>query len=74
MSAPFAQGGDWGFENLSFFLNDDPFLYLGMAGPSFVFTDNTGKSYPYSERHYFREVDLDPYFQDDWKVIRPPDA
>ncbi len=68
MSAPFAQGGDWGFENLSFFLNDDPFLYLGMAGPSFVFTDNTGKSYPYSERHYFREVDLDPYFQDDWKV------
>jgi hypothetical protein len=68
MNAPFAQGGDWGFNSFSYFLNDTPFLYLGMAGPSYAFTDNTGKSYPYGERHYFREIDLYPYIQDDWKV------
>jgi hypothetical protein len=70
IDAPFANGGFWIFNTFPYFLADQPFLYLGMAAPDNTFTDSAGNTYGYGERHYFRDLELMPYIQDDWKVSR----
>jgi Carboxypeptidase regulatory-like domain/TonB-dependent Receptor Plug Domain len=58
LSAPAYVGGNFTFGTLENFLNGTPILMLGMAAPSPDF----------STARYFREIDLFPYIQDDWKV------
>ncbi|HYL98438.1 MAG TPA: TonB-dependent receptor, partial [Blastocatellia bacterium] len=58
ISAPFSEGGEFSFGTLENFLNGFPVSMLGMSAPSPDFTTN----------RYFREIDLFPYFQDNWKV------
>jgi hypothetical protein len=56
--APFVYGGTFAFFGEQSFLTGNPFLMLG--------------TYPGHDdsKRYFREVDYQPYFQDDWKVNR----
>ena len=56
--APFEFGGDYIFLNLQNFLEGVP--SLGYAVANSPFTDNPAR--------YFREIDIDPYFNDSWKV------
>ncbi|MGH9763906.1 MAG: TonB-dependent receptor domain-containing protein, partial [Blastocatellia bacterium] len=58
LSAPFNVGGGFAFGTLENFLNGVPLSMLGMSAPSPNFTTNRS----------FREIDINPYFQDDWKV------
>ena len=53
------QGGRFVFFTLSNFLLGQADLYYGSQPPSPQFNDSRG----------FRQVDLFPYFQDDWKVL-----
>lgn len=58
VDAPFEFGGDYIFLSLQNFLQGVPFL--GYAVPNSPFTDNPFR--------YFREIDIDPYINDSWKV------
>lgn len=55
--APFIFGGEYQFSNLTGFLQAAPATFLGV-GPSPT-QDNA--------QRYFREIDISPYIQDDWK-------
>jgi outer membrane receptor protein involved in Fe transport len=55
--APFIFGGEYSFSNVSTFLGAVPSTFLGV-GPSPT-QDNA--------QRYFREIDISPYVQDDWK-------
>jgi hypothetical protein len=56
--APFEFGGDYIFLGLQSFLEGVP--SLGYAVANSPFTDNPAR--------YFREIDVDPYINDSWKV------
>lgn len=56
LSAPFVYGGTWGFGTEQAFLQGTPSSFLG-----------TYPGHADSDRN-FREIDLAPYFEDDWKV------
>jgi len=56
LSAPFELGGTYAFSGLQAFLTGAPTDYLGVLPGQ---TDATRD---------FREIDIAPYFQDDWKV------
>jgi hypothetical protein len=58
IDAPFEYGGDYIFLNLQNFLEGVP--ALGYAVENSPFTDNPFR--------YFREIDIDPYINDSWKV------
>ena len=58
VNAPFEFGGDYIFLSLQNFLQGVPFL--GYAVPNSPFSDNPFR--------YFREIDIDPYINDSWKV------
>ncbi len=58
LGAPFNVGGNFLFGGIVPFLQAHPFLFLGMSAPSPDFSIN----------RYFREIDMFPYVQDDWKV------
>jgi hypothetical protein len=58
VDAPFEYGGDYIFLSLQSFLEGTPFL--GYAVQNSPFTDNPFR--------YFREIDVDPYINDSWKV------
>jgi hypothetical protein len=58
LSAPAYVGGNFTFGTLENFLNGTPISMLGMSAPSPDF----------STARYFREIDLFPYVQDEWKV------
>ncbi len=58
VNAPFEYGGDYIFLSLQNFLEGVPFL--GYAVANSPFTDNPFR--------YFREIDIDPYINDSWKV------
>jgi hypothetical protein len=58
LSAPAYVGGNFTFGTLENFLNGTPLSMLGMSAPSPTF----------STARYFREIDLFPYIQDEWKV------
>ena len=55
-----AVGGPFNFNSLPLFLVGTQGLFLGVQNPSPVFTTN----------RYFRQTDIFPYIQDDWKVRR----
>ena len=66
LDAPFNQGGNFTFGSLAGFLTRAPGLsFLGMAKDGNA-AGITGMSY--NEARYFREIDMHPYVQDDWKV------
>lgn len=56
LSAPFELGGSYNFSGLQAFMSGSPTFFLGVAPTQ---TDATRD---------FREIDIVPYFQDDWKV------
>ncbi|MGO9590115.1 MAG: carboxypeptidase regulatory-like domain-containing protein [Candidatus Acidiferrales bacterium] len=56
--SPFEYGGDYIFLSLQGFLEGVPFL--GYAVDNSPYTDNSPR--------YFREIDINPYFNDSWKV------
>ena len=56
INAPFILGGQYTFSNLTTFLQAKPVSFLGVA-------PDQGDAY-----RDFREIDLTPYIQDDWKV------
>ena len=56
--SPFEYGGDYIFLSLQGFLEGTPFL--GYAVADSPYTDNFPR--------YFREIDVDPYINDSWKV------
>ncbi|HKV38970.1 MAG TPA: TonB-dependent receptor [Blastocatellia bacterium] len=58
LSAPFNVGGNFTFGTLENFLNGTPASMLGMSAPTPDFSTN----------RYFREIDIFPYVQDDWKL------
>jgi Carboxypeptidase regulatory-like domain/TonB dependent receptor/TonB-dependent Receptor Plug Domain len=58
IAAPFELGGTFDFGSLPGFLSGVPAIFLGMSNPSPTFTTT----------RYFREIDYDPYIEDDWKV------
>jgi len=58
IDAPFEYGGDYLFLSLQGFLEGSPFL--GYAVENSPFTDNPFR--------YFREIDINPYVNDSWKV------
>jgi Carboxypeptidase regulatory-like domain len=58
INAPFEYGGDYIFLSLEGFLEGSPFL--GYAVQNSPFTDNPFR--------YFREIDINPYINDSWKV------
>src|SRR5262249_21811122 len=58
LSAPSYVGGNFTFGTLENFLNGTPLSMLGMEKPSPSF----------STARYFREIDLIPYIQDEWKL------
>ncbi len=58
VDAPFEYGGDYIFLNLQSFLEGVPFL--GYAVQNSPYTDNPFR--------YFREIDVNPYINDSWKV------
>jgi hypothetical protein len=57
VAAPFNVGGDYIFPSLGGFFTDFAVVFLGMVPTS-----------GFSTSRYFREIDLYPYIQDDWKV------
>jgi len=57
LSAPFELGGTYTFANLQGFMTGTPIEFLGVAP---THTDATRD---------FREIDVAPYFQDDWKAM-----
>jgi Carboxypeptidase regulatory-like domain len=56
--SPFEYGGDYIFLSLQNFLEGVP--VLGYAVANSPYTDNSPR--------YFREIDINPYFNDSWKV------
>jgi len=58
LAAPFNIGGSFIFGTLQNFLAGAPQSMRGMSAPSSSFNTN----------RYFREIDLFPYIQDDWKI------
>ncbi len=58
IDAPFEYGGDYLFLSLQSFLEGTPFA--GYAVENSPYTDNPFR--------YFREIDIDPYINDSWKV------
>jgi len=58
INAPFEYGGDYIFLSLEGFIQGVPFL--GYAVENSPFTDNPFR--------YFREIDINPYVNDSWKV------
>ena len=56
--SPFEYGGDYIFLSLEDFIKGVPFL--GYAVDNSPYTDNSPR--------YFREIDINPYFNDSWKV------
>ena len=56
--SPFEYGGDYIFLSLQDFLEGVPFL--GYAVDNSPYTDNSPR--------YFREIDINPYINDSWKV------
>jgi len=56
LSAPFVYGGTWGFGTEQAFIQGTPSSFLG-----------TYPGHADSDRN-FREIDVAPYFEDDWKV------
>jgi Carboxypeptidase regulatory-like domain len=58
IDAPFEYGGDYIFLSLQDFLEGVPFL--GYAVQNSPYTDNPFR--------YFREIDINPYINDSWKV------
>jgi hypothetical protein len=60
IDAPFEYGGDYPFASLQTFLEGIPGGSTGYAVAQSPFTDNPFR--------YFREIDVDPYINDSWKV------
>jgi Carboxypeptidase regulatory-like domain len=60
VNAPFEFGGSYPFANLQSFLEGIPGGLTGYAVQDSPFTD--------SPRRYFREIDINPYVNDSWKV------
>jgi Carboxypeptidase regulatory-like domain len=58
--APFEFGGSYPFAGLQSFLEGIPGGSTGYAVANSPFTDNPAR--------YFREIDVDPYINDSWKV------
>jgi hypothetical protein len=72
-------GGDWVFDNLtgipgayglggSLFGSD--LLGINLVGPSYSYTDPSGKDYPLTPERAWRQNLLEPYIQDDWKISK----
>jgi hypothetical protein len=60
VNAPFEYGGSYPFASLQSFLQGVPGGSTGYAVQDSPFTD--------SPRRYFREIDINPYVNDSWKV------
>ncbi|HEY6443240.1 MAG TPA: carboxypeptidase regulatory-like domain-containing protein [Candidatus Acidoferrales bacterium] len=60
LSSPFEYGGDYPFSSLQTFLQGIPGGGTGYAVANSPFTDNAAR--------YFREIDINPYINDSWKV------
>ncbi|GEM_PF-195108 len=60
VNAPFEFGGDYPFASLQSFLEGIPGGSTGYAVQDSPYTD--------SPRRYFREIDMNPYINDSWKV------
>jgi hypothetical protein len=60
INAPFEYGGDYPFASLQTFLEGQPGGGTGYAVAQSQFTDNPFR--------YFREIDVNPYINDSWKV------
>jgi hypothetical protein len=60
VNAPFEYGGDYPFASLQSFLQGVPGGSTGYAVQDSPFTD--------SPRRYFREIDINPYVNDSWRV------
>ncbi len=60
LSSPFEIGGDYPFASLETFLEGITGFTTGYAVAVSPYTDNANR--------YFREIDIDPYINDSWKV------
>lgn len=60
INAPFEYGGSYPFSSLELFLQGTPCCSTGYAVQDSPYTDQP--------RRYFREIDLNPYVNDSWKV------
>lgn len=67
ISAPFGQTGYFLYGNFAAFLANSPLIDLTSGAPNSVYTGG-GQNVPFSLRHYFRDYELYPYIQDDWRV------
>jgi len=68
MSSPFGQSGYFLYSNFADFVGNDTGVDLTSGAPNSVYTDTAGHNIPFGLRHYFRDNELFPYVQDDWKV------
>jgi Carboxypeptidase regulatory-like domain len=60
LSSPFEIGGDYPFASLQSFIQGVPGGNTGYAVANSPYTDNANR--------YFREIDIDPYINDTWKL------
>jgi hypothetical protein len=67
MSSPFGESGYFIFGNFASFVGNDTEIDLTSGAPNSVYTGG-GQNIPFNLRHYFRDNELAPYVQDDWKV------
>lgn len=58
LNAPFTVGGDYTFNNVTQFLQGTPFSFFG---------PQLGETDAYRD---FREIDITPYIQDQWKITK----
>jgi hypothetical protein len=67
ISAPFGQSGYFLYTNFAAFAANSTLIDLTSAAPNSVYAAN-GQNIPFSLAHYFRDLELYPYIQDDWKI------
>ena len=67
MSAPFGESGYFLYGNFADFIANSVLIDLTSGAPNSVYTGG-GQNIPFNLRHYFRDNELFPYVQDDWKV------
>ena len=72
LSVPWSEGTEYQFGGPFFFLLGSPNVAFSVPANnnSFLFSAPNTTPPPYNTWRYFRQTDIDPYIQDDWKVTR----
>jgi hypothetical protein len=68
LNTPFNEGAGYTFSGIPGFLTGSSVFAFAEPADSSVFATSPTTTLPFTPQRYFREINIEPYFEDDWKV------